>query len=378
MKDRTAAARQLVLSFPRRACVGPGCVKHLGQEARRLGRRALLVTGRRALREAGTTERLVDLLTGAGVEVETFEEVPPEPDLDAVDGARERLRSAGCEMVIEAGGGSALDVGKAAAALAAAPEPTAVYHAGAPIPPGGLAHIAIPTTAGTGAEATRNSVLTDHGAGVKKSIRADSLLPDACIVDAELTLSCSPEVTAASGMDALCQAMESYTSVHAVPATMALSLEAVRMIARSLPAAFERGGDLTARAEMAQASFMAGIALGNARLGAVHGLAHPLGLLYEMSHGAVCAVLLPHVLERNAPAMDDAYARLGEAMGGDPIEAVDSLLERLRLPRTLGPYPDASAERTVMSYALSSGSSRANPLTVDEAYVRGVLRAVCT
>ncbi|MDP6439213.1 MAG: iron-containing alcohol dehydrogenase, partial [Candidatus Brocadiia bacterium] len=214
----------LKLSLPRCVHIGPGTVRRLGEEVARLGERALLVTGRRALRESGTLDRVLALMGDAGISVEVFDEVPPEPDLATVDRARERLRGADCDVVIGLGGGSALDAGKAAAALADADEPTAVYHAGADVPARGLPHIAVPTTAGTGSEATSNSVLIDPDGMVKKSLRGPTLLPDVCIVDAELTLSCPPSVTAASGMDALVQAIESYVSVHAVATTEALSL----------------------------------------------------------------------------------------------------------------------------------------------------------
>lgn len=370
--------RSLQLCFPRSAHVGPGAVERLGAEAAARGRKALLVTGRRALRRAGTLDRLLDILRKAGVAAEVFDDVPPEPDVPAVDRAREALRCAGCDLVVEAGGGSALDVGKAAAALARAEEPTAVYHGGRELPAGGLPHLAVPTTAGTGSEATHNSVLTDAAHTVKKSIRGAGLMPDVCIVDAELTLSCPRDVTSASGMDALAQAIESYLSIYAVPTTEALSLEAARMIAAGLPAAFERGDDLAARAAMAEASFMAGVALGSARLGAVHGLAHPLGVIYGLPHGVVCAVLLAPVLRLNAPGAPVKYARLAEAMGGDPVRQVERLRERLGMPRVIGPALDADRLRAVVDYAVPSGSSRANPVPVDEAYVRRVLDAVCS
>jgi alcohol dehydrogenase class IV len=129
---------------------------------------------------------------------------------------------------------------------------------------------------------------------------------------------------------------------------------------------------------MAQGSFLAGVALANARLGAVHGLAHPLGLLYHLPHGVVCAVLLPHVLQRNAPACAGKMARLAAALGADPLDKVRQLRRTLDLPQTLGPRPDAEWERVILDYALPSGSSRANPVPVDEAYVRAILQEVCT
>ncbi len=370
-------AGALRLNFPGVSFVGVGAVKALGEQARRLGRRALLVTGRSALREAGTTERLVGLLEAGGVEAVPFEEAPPEPDVAAVDAARRLLHAEGCDLVVEAGGGSAMDTGKAVAALAGEEAPTAEFHAGRAIERPGLPHVAIATTSGTGSEVTRNSVLTNPETRLKQSLRGDGLMPSVSITDPELTLSCPPDVTAASGMDALVQAVESYFSVNASAVTEALSLRAAGLIARHLPAAFEHGRDLAARDAMAQGSYMAGLALGSARLGAVHGLAHPVGLCYGLAHGVVCAVLMPAVLERNLPAAPAKYDELRRVMGGEPVQVLGGLLDELDLPHTLGPYPDAAWERRIVEYALGSGSSKANPAAVDEEFVLGVLREVC-
>jgi alcohol dehydrogenase class IV len=370
-------AGSLRLNFPGVSFVGTGAARVLGEQARRLGRRALVATGRRALREAGITQRLVASLEAAGVGAVLFEEVPPEPDVATVDAARRLLRAGGCGLVVEAGGGSAMDSGKAVAALAGEEAPTAEFHAGRSIERPGLPHIAVATTSGTGAEVTRNSVLTDPDTQLKQSLRGDGLMPSVSITDPELTLSCPPEVTAASGMDALVQAIESFFSIHASPVTEALSLKAAGLIVRHLPEAFEHGRNMQAREAMAQGSYMAGLALGSARLGAVHGLAHPVGLCYGLAHGVVCAVLMPAVLERNLPAAPQKYDELRAAIGGEPVQVLGGLLDELDLPHTLGPYPDADWERRIAQYAVESGSSKANPATVDEEYVLAVLREAC-
>jgi alcohol dehydrogenase len=367
----------LQLNFPGRSHVGPGAVEALGEEAARLGSRALLVTGRTALKKAGITEHLTELLEEAGVEVSLFDRVPPEPDLESVDAAREQLERDACDLVVEAGGGSAIDAGKAAAGLANEPAPTKEYHGGREITRPALPHIAIATTSGTGSEATQNSVITDPDRRLKKSIRGEGLLPDVAVVDAELTLSCPPGVTAGSGMDALVQAIESYFSTHAIPTTEALSLRAVELIAPNLPVAFEDGENAAARAALAEGSHMAGLALGSARLGAVHGMAHPVGLVYDLPHGVVCAILMPQVLEQNMTAATDKYDELRRALGGEPVQVCEALLNELDLPHTPGPYPDPEDEQLILDYALNSGSSAANPTPVDADYVRSVLRGVC-
>jgi len=323
------------------------------------------------------TQRLAALLEGAGVAVVPFERVPPEPDVGTVDAARAAIRSAGCDLVVEAGGGSALDVGKVAAALAGEDAPTARFHDGPAIQEPGLQHVAVPTTSGTGAEVTANGVISNPDTRLKQSIRGGGVLPAVSIIDPELTLSCPPSVTAAAGMDALVQGIESLLSVHAIPTTEALSLAAVRLTVRGLTAAYRDGADREARAAMSEGSFMAGLALANARLGAVHGIAHPLGLCLGLPHGVVCGALMPPVLERSRHAVPGKYEALQDAMGGEPVQVLESLLAELGLPRVLGACPDAQWERVIVDYALGSGSSRANPVPVDEAYVRGVLAEVC-
>ena len=367
----------LRLNFPGCSYVGCGAIEKLGPEASRLGSRALLVTGRKALRKARITDRLRRLLSDKAVESVRFDEVPPEPDLKTVDRARERLREANCDLVVEAGGGSALDAGKAVAALAHEEEPTEAYHQGQGITTQGVPHIAVATTSGTGAEVTRNSVITDPDRNLKKSIRGDGFLPTVSITDAELTVSCPPSVTAGSGMDALVQAIESYFSRHSIPTTEALSLHAVELIRPNLPVAFAEGDNLLARAAVAEGSYMAGLALGSARLGAVHGMAHPVGLVYDLPHGVVCATLMPPVLRHNVSAAPTKYERLSELLKADPAEAMESLLEKLNLPHKLGPYPDEDDEQLILDYALNSGSSAANPAEVDAGYVRSILRNAC-
>ncbi len=369
-------SRSLRLSFPGTSYVGLGTIELLGKEAARLGSRALLVTGRHALRSVGITDRLVALLEDAGVAVERFERVPPEPEVETVDAAREALREAGCDLVVEAGGGSAIDAGKAAAALAREQAPTADYHGARKVTGAGLPHVAVATTAGTGAEVTRNAVITNPWTHLKRSIRAEGVMPTVSITDPELTVSCPPQVTAAAGMDALVQAVESLFSVHAIPTTEALSLAAARLIAGHLADAYEDGGDIGARAAVSEGSYMAGLALGSARLGAVHGLAHPVGLCYGLPHGLVCAALMPPVLKRNAEAAPDKYRALADAIGADPLETFRRLQERLGLRRQLGPYPSPEWEERILDYATGSGSSKANPVPVDEAYVRQTLAAL--
>ena len=237
-------------------------------------------------------------------------------------------------------------------------------------------HVAVATTSGTGSEVTKVSVLINRDEDLKKSMRDPGIMPDVSITDPELTVPCPPAVTAASGMDAFVQAVESYLSRHAIPVTESLSLRAASLLHDHLPAAFEDGEDREARNAAAQGSYMAGLALGSARLGAVHGLAHPVGLLFDRPHGEVCAALLPEVLRRNKMATGEKYDTLRHALRGDPVARTERLLDDLELDRVLGPYPGEEGEDMVIDYALDSGSSAANPVEVTPDYVRGVLESI--
>ncbi len=225
----------------REIVTGVGCIRGLGAQAAALGRRALLVTGRSAARKSGATGKVLSLLAAAGVETTVFGQVEHDPDVTTVDAGRAACNGRQCVVAIGLGGGSALDAAKAIAALVNEAAPTADFVLGKPIVQAGLPFIAIPTTSGTGAEVTKNAVLSDRSRRLKQSIRAECMMPVAAIVDPELTLSCPPHVTAAAGMDALVQAIEAFTSIHATPLTDALAFEAARRLIGSLAAAWEDG-----------------------------------------------------------------------------------------------------------------------------------------
>lgn len=362
---------------PGKFLFGVGVLDALGTEARRLGARALLVTGRRAAAAAGLTARCTALLAAAGVETAVFDEVEPEPDITTVDRCRDALRRHGAEVVIGLGGGSVMDVAKAAAALAGEDEPTRAFHQGRPIARPGRPSLCVPMTSGTGSEMTNNSVLTDRERSFKASIRGESLVPAVALVDPVATLSSPPQVTAASGIDALVQAVESYLSRGATPLTEAISLRAAEEMARALPGVVHRGDDLGLRTAAAWGSAMAGLALTNARLGVVHGIASPVGGRFPVPHGVVCGVLLPAALEFNREAVPEKYAALARLFGDDPAAYARRLLAACGLPARLTAYGlderqfDAIAEESV-----PAGSTKANPRAVTKDDVIHMLKQV--
>lgn len=357
-----------------RIITGWGCCDQLGEIASELGRHALLVTGRKALRAAGTTDRLVECLKSGGLAVTVFERVEPEPTVETVDRGREAFGEARCDLVVAAGGGSAMDVGKAISALAGELAPTAEYYGRRALPESAYPCVAVPTTAGTGAEVTPNSVLTESEQEVKHSLRGPNFTPAVALVDPELTVSCPPDVTASAGMDALTQAVESYLSRNATPLTDALALHAAELIWLNILAAYQNGKDRPAREAMAHGSLLAGMALANARLGAVHGMAHAVGHRYRLRHGAVCAAMLPHVLRFNQEAAREKYEILNNIFGAEAADAAAYLLVRLGLPEKLSAFGLTDGDFDgIAAESLPSGSLKANPKQVAAEDIRAIL-----
>ncbi|MGD8239240.1 MAG: iron-containing alcohol dehydrogenase [Armatimonadota bacterium] len=327
---------------PRKIISGVGSLQHLGAEAPALGTHALLVTGRGALRAAGAEQKAIELLRAAGLEVTQYTGVTPDPTVGQADEARDMARSRGCDVVVGLGGGSALDVAKAAAGMMHHDASVTAVQRGEEEGRSGVPFVGVPTTAGTGSEITRNAVLTDPDRQVKASARSEHWIAAVAIVDPALLLTLPPNLTAASGMDAFVHATESFFSVGATPVTEALALRSVHLLGAALPVAHADGRDLGARSDCAIASLTAALAFANSGLGAVHGLAPAIGLLHNVSHGDACSIMLPHVLRFNRDAMRDKLDQFGAAIGvtarpaGDRVAAaVDSMSRGLAMPQRL-------------------------------------------
>lgn len=286
----------------RRIIFGAGSLHEVISEAPSLGRKCLVVSGRNGLRWPA----LLDQLKECGIAPILYP-VTKEPTTGIVTQGALIAQDQGCDSVIAIGGGSVMDAGKAIAALMTNTgdlyDYLEIVGKALPIPEPPAPYIAIPTTAGTGSEVTRNAVILSEGHGVKVSLRSSLLLPRLVIVDPELTYSLPPDITASTGLDALTQLLESYVSNSANPLTDGICREGLQRAARSLFSAYKDGSNASAREDMSLASLLSGIALANARLGAVHGFAAAAGGQCQVSHGLICASLLPHVVEKNIEAL---------------------------------------------------------------------------
>lgn len=300
-----------------------------------------------ALAASGLNERIRDLLGRSGLKMTLFDKVEPEPPIELADAGAKVALKAKCDAVIGIGGGSAMDVAKAVAVIAANKGKAVDYLGLGKVPGPGLPKIMVPTTAGTGSEVTFTSVFIRKNLKKKEGMNSPYLYPELAVLDPLLTLTLPPEPTATTGLDALCHAIESYTSINASPMSEMISLEAIVLIAENLRTCVHEGKNLEARSQMLLGSLYAGLGLANAGVTAVHSLSYPLGGKYGVPHGLANTLLLPHVMAYNLPGALEKFADIADAMGEVTdglsvrdaaelaVEAVDNLIEDCGVYTTL-------------------------------------------
>lgn len=364
---------------------GSTAIEQLAAELTRLDVDHPLIVTDAALLKSGTVELALAHLGGRTYEV--FDRVQPDPEIAIVEDCMQVYREGGHDGLIGLGGGSAIDIAKSVGAYAG-------YHGALQdlfgidqVPRKGPPLIAIPTTAGTGSEVTNVAILSDKSAQMKKGIISDFLLPDVALVSPQMTLTCPRSVTAASGVDALVHAIESYLSLNASAITDSLALGAIKLIAKALPKAFANPANLDAREDMATASLMAGMAFGNAGVGAVHALAYPLGGRFHVSHGVSNALLLPYVMTWNKIACVERMQDIAEAMGVQTahlsaseaadraVDAMTALCAAVEIPtgvRSFGIPEDAipamAVEAAGIERLMRNNPRRLSPADIEKIY----------
>ena len=371
-----------------RIIFGQGAVSKIREIAPGFGRKGLIVCGSGSV----PLDPMTDHLQAAGIEWEVFR-VDHEPDIPTIEAGLDRAKTAECQFVIGFGGGSILDSAKAISALMTNSGSLMQYlevigngqkiaHQAAPM-------IALPTTAGTGSEVTRNAVIASPEHHVKVSMRSPMMIPAVAIVDPELTYTMPSSVTASTGMDALTQVIEAYVSNKANPMTDAIAQEGIQRGARSLLAAFRDGSNAAAREDMALTSLFGGLALANAGLGAVHGFAGPIGGMFNAPHGAICASLLPYVMKYNAlaiqgtPEMGHVSARFQDVArwvtGNSDAEILDGVewIEELAHDLEIPGLHEIGIEKTdfpqIIEKSKVSSSMQKNPVRLDEMTLEAIL-----
>jgi alcohol dehydrogenase class IV len=372
-----------------RIIFGQGTIHEIAQLATEMGSHAFIVTGRTSKR----AEPVLKQLNKHKIKYVTFN-VSGEPTTAIVKAATLQARQAKCDLVISIGGGSVLDTGKAIAAMLTnsgeLEDYLEVVGDGKPLTNNCKPHIAIPTTAGTGAEVTRNSVLGVPEHKVKVSMRSPLMLPTIAVVDPELTYSMPQSITASTGLDALTQLMEAYVCNKANPLTDGICREGLKRAGRSLRQAYDDGNNQTAREDMALASLFGGLALANAKLGAVHGFAGPLGGMISAPHGVICARLLPFVMQANVQALQErandslALARYEEvaqlltddvtAKANEGIEFVQELCEALKVPSLTEFGLKEKDFQKAVEKSQKSSSMKGNPVILTENELLEILK----
>jgi alcohol dehydrogenase class IV len=372
-----------------RIVFGAGALTHAVKDLKVYGPRALVVTGRNVSR----AEKLLADLQANDVSPVTFA-VPGEPELSTVEQGTTLAKAERCDFVIGIGGGSALDAAKAIAAMLKNDgellDYVEIIGRGKPLKQRPAPFVAIPTTAGTGSEVTRNAVLSSPKHKIKVSLRSPLMLAREAVVDPELTYDLPPVLTASTGLDALTQLIEPFVCSRANPMTDGLCVEGIRRAMRSLREAVQNGQNKSAREDMAVASLFGGLALANAGLGAVHGFAGPIGGMFPAPHGAVCAALLPHVMATNIRALRERdersqalsrYDQIAQIGTGDGhatadagVEWVRQLVADLQIPplRVYGLQTEHVAD--IVAKAANASSMKANPIVLTSEELAETLR----
>ncbi|MDE0184462.1 MAG: iron-containing alcohol dehydrogenase [Candidatus Poribacteria bacterium] len=375
MDDLTSTVSSF--NIPPTIITGIDASKRVGQQAKRLGANRALVVTDPGIVKIGYADQVVKQLNLSGVDTSLYADVTPDPTLQNVNDGLQRYGVDGCGLIVSIGGGSAIDCGKAIAVKLTNDGELADYMGVDKIPNPGAPLIAIPTTAGTGSEVTKVTVITDTENNVKMMLSSPCLLAQVALVDPVLSLTTPPHLTSAVGVDALTHAIEAYISKRAQPITDALALDAIRLISGSIRQAWADGGNIVARTEMMIGATVAGMAFSNASVALVHGMSRPIGAYFHIHHGLSNAVLLLDVMEYSLAGSPDRFAHIARAMGESveglsvmrqadcAVAAVERLINDIQMPRLgeIGIAPDkfdAVVER-MASDAIASGSPGNNP-----------------
>jgi alcohol dehydrogenase class IV len=366
---------------------GNGTVSKVPQLLQGMGNIILLVTGK----NPGRAKFLTESLEAEGFSVFYFQ-VEKEPDTGMISNGVRLARKTNCQAVVGFGGGSVIDSAKAIAALVPnkgeLPDYLEVIGKGKKPEEKPLPFIAVPTTAGTGAEVTKNSVIHSPEHHVKVSLRSPLMFPDVAVVDPELTLSMPPEITATTGMDALTHLLETFVSNQANPFIDILCREGMRRISVSLKKVYDKGDNLKAREDMAFAAMLGGMALANVKLGAVHGFAGPMGGMFAVPHGAVCAALLPAVMEINIMTLQEQnqnhllekYREVAQILTKNPdakiedgINWAEEMVKALKIP-SLAAFGLSSSDFPVLvEKAKKASSMKGNPVSLSKEQLTAIL-----
>ncbi len=370
---------------------GQGAIAEIGPQARRLGGSKVLILTDPGVQAAGLADRVKDLLEEVGIAAEVFAEVQPEPPLDNFERCLAAAKARDYGLFVGLGGGSSMDMSKAVSIMMTNPGAISDYFGVDKVQNPGLPRIAVPTTSGTGSEVTPIAILTDPAQELKIGVVSPFLIPQVAIVDPELTLSLPPQITAATGLDALTHAIEGFTSLKANSISDALAMQAITLIARSLRTAVSNGADIQARTDMSMGSLLAGLAFANSSVTATHALAFPLGGKFDLPHGIANGLMLPYVMRFNCIGNLPKFALIARLLGesvevmslrdaaGWAADAVEQLAFDLGLPLRLhevgipeAAVPDLAASAITVTRILSNNPRQMTLEDIENIYYQAL------
>jgi alcohol dehydrogenase len=339
-----------IFSTTPRIVMGPGSVKTIGAEVKAKGAKRVLIVTDKGVIGAGLLKSIEESFKAAKIKYAIFDKVEPDPRYEIVADCVKTAENARAQMLVGIGGGSPMDITKTSAVMLTNKGPIGAYFGINLIPKPGLPTILIPTTAGTGSEVTPIAILSDEGEKLKKGIVSPYLFPAIGILDPELTVGLPPQVTAATGMDALIHAIEAYTSINASTLTDMYCIKAIELIYKNIRIAFAKGDNMDARTAMMEGALLAGIAFANAGVTAVHAFAYPIGAEFHIPHGIANTLMLPHVIRFNVLGNLEKFAQLAKPFGlptegldnlaivDRVVAAIDRLADDIRVPRHLADF----------------------------------------
>lgn len=371
---------QKLFRMPPTVITGAGSAGQAGTEVKKMGAKKALIITDKVIVEIGALKSIEDALKENGVSYSVFDDIPTEPTVEYVDKGIKAYRESKCDCLLAVGGGSAIDTAKAVSVMLTNEGEISKYMGLDKIKNSGVPLIAVPTTAGTGSEVTMFTIITDTHNDVKMLIGGGLLMPQVAIADPLLTLSMPPALTAATGMDAMCHAIEAYVSLKANPLSDIFALSAIELLSDFLRAAWANGSNLEAREKVMMASLKAGVAFNNSSVTLVHGMSRPIGANFHVPHGLSNAVLLTTVMEFSLIAKPARYARIAEAMGVNTfglnyleaaklsVAAVNNLIQDIKIPsiKDLGIEEAKLIDKApkMAEAAINSGSPGNNPRQV--------------
>lgn len=358
--------------LPQKTIFKKGAARQIAQEAFEFGMRGLIVHGR-SLNNFGRKEKILNHFPPSA-EVVCFCRTGGEPTLDEISRVIEKAKQIRAEWITGIGGGSVLDLAKAAAGLFNAKEKPVFYQEGGELKEQGIPFIAVPTTAGTGSEATINSVIINREKKVKRSIRDKGFLARKVILDAELLKGLPPAGMSYAAVDALVHAYESFISINSTWFSETFALKAIGLIDKNILPAYKTGCEENLSL-LLLGSYFAGIALSSSRLGVIHGIAHPLGVLYNLTHGLVCSVCLIPSLKLNRETMGKKYEIMSNIVGMDLLKRVETLLDALDITSPFKGKALIENEK-IIEETLKSGSTAANPKKIERSDVEFILKQI--